>query len=669
MLALPLKCLFSILSLDLAPLWISLRIAALATLFTVVLGTAAAYGLERYRGPGRSLIESLLLAPLVLPPTVLGFLLLLLLGKQRPLGRLLDLAGLNPVFTVYAAILTATVVSLPLMYKTVRGALAQIDGNLEQAARTLGAGELRLLGRITLPLAMPGIVAGTTLAFARALGEFGATLMLAGNIPGQTQTLPMAIYFAVEAGDFGEAAIWTGVILAIALGGLTWVNHWQGQPKRRRERRGASPWLGGRAAAGSRAGVAPARQRLEPAGGATPAPAMALSVEIVKQLPEFTLSLSFSADQQPLALLGASGAGKSLILRCIAGLERPDAGRIVLNGRVLFDSAQGIDLPSRDRNIGVLFQDYALFPHLTLVENIAFGLPRDLSPAQRNQVLAEQLVTMQLEGLGDRYPAALSGGQQQRVALARALARQPEVLLLDEPFSALDSHLRHHIERDLQLRLRQFPGITLLVTHDIEEAYRLCDHLLVIERGQSSAWDHKQAVLTHPKTLSAARLTGCKNISRALPLGPSQLQAIDWNCTLQTAVPIPAQLSHVGMRAHQLGFLEALSPGQSLPSNCFPCWLTSWSETPHRMTLYLKLHGPPTHGQDYQLQAEVFKEKWLLLQGLPMPWSVVFPPERLLSLEAGEIPLPGAAQTGQSGPLKPLSGAVRNEAIAIEPSN
>ncbi|NJN31447.1 MAG: molybdate ABC transporter permease subunit [Synechococcales cyanobacterium RM1_1_8] len=202
--------------LDLSPLWISLRIAAIATLFSAILGTAAAYGLERYRGPGRSLLDSLLLAPLVLPPTVLGFVLLLLLGKQRPLGKLLDLVGLNPVFTVYAAILTATVVSLPLMYKTVRGSLAQIDGNLEQAARTLGAGELRLLGRITLPLALPGLVAGTTLAFARALGEFGATLMLAGNIPGQTQTLPMAIYFAVEAGDFGEAAIWTGVILAIA---------------------------------------------------------------------------------------------------------------------------------------------------------------------------------------------------------------------------------------------------------------------------------------------------------------------------------------------------------------------------------------------------------------------------------------------------------------------
>ncbi|NJL87253.1 MAG: molybdate ABC transporter permease subunit, partial [Leptolyngbyaceae cyanobacterium SM1_1_3] len=212
---------------DFSPLWISLRIAAIATVITFFLGIAAAHKMQHYRGRGRSLIESLLLAPLVLPPTVLGFLLLLLLGKNGPLGKLLDSLGLTIVFTESAAILTATVVALPLMYKTVLAALEQIDPNLQQAARTLGASELRLFWRITLPLALPGILAGTTLAFARALGEFGATLMLAGNIPGKTQTLPMAIYFAVEAGDFGEATLWTGIILAIALSSLTLVNAWQ----------------------------------------------------------------------------------------------------------------------------------------------------------------------------------------------------------------------------------------------------------------------------------------------------------------------------------------------------------------------------------------------------------------------------------------------------------
>ncbi|MGB3294790.1 MAG: molybdate ABC transporter permease subunit, partial [Phormidesmis sp.] len=209
---------------DLSPLWISLRIAAIATLVTFLLGIAAAHFMQRYRGRWRSLLDSLFLAPLVLPPTVLGFLLLLLLGKNGPLGRLLWAAGINVVFTWYAAVITATVVAFPLMYKTTLGAFEQIDRSLQQAARTLGAAEPTVFWRITLPLALPSLLAGTTLAFARALGEFGATLMLAGNIPGRTQTLPMAIYFAVEGGDFREAALWSSVILVLSLGAIVLVN-------------------------------------------------------------------------------------------------------------------------------------------------------------------------------------------------------------------------------------------------------------------------------------------------------------------------------------------------------------------------------------------------------------------------------------------------------------
>jgi molybdate transport system permease protein len=669
--------------LDLSPLWISLRIATIATGVTFFLGIAVAQFMQGYRGRWRSLLDGLLLAPLVLPPTVLGFLLLLLLGKNGPLGKLLDGLGLNVVFTWYAAIITATVVAFPLMYKTVLGALTQIDSSLLQAARTLGASELQLFRQVTLPLALPGIVAGTTLAFARALGEFGATLMLAGNIPGKTQTIPMAIYFAVEAGAFREAAIWTAVILAITLGGLGLVNSglvWQGQGRHEDAGRG------GRAVA-----VDFPRYPLP----ATPLsacslPAAHLSVSLIKHLPGFTLDVSFSTDQQHLGLLGASGAGKSLILRCIAGTETPDAGRIVLNGRVLFDSVRGINVPSCDRNVAIVFQNYALFPHLTVAQNVVFGLPRGLSERQRQGAVAQQLAAVHLQGLGHRRPAALSGGQQQRVALARALASQPEVLLLDEPFAALDTHLRHQIERDLRLRLTQFSGLTLLVTHNIEEAYRICSRLLVIDRGGISIHDSKYAVLDHPATVSAARLTGCKNLSRVVPTGPGTLHALDWNCRLQVTAPVqglPDHLTHIGMRAHQFEFLEALgqnggaatprsmgvqgrgseedrrdgaggenrrdsevvapvpspSPHLSTPSACFSplspsapntfaCWLTMTSETPHRMTLYLKLNEPPAHAQDYHLQAEVFKAKWAVLREMPLPWSVVLPPERLMLL-------------------------------------
>ncbi|MBE9078678.1 molybdate ABC transporter permease subunit, partial [Romeria aff. gracilis LEGE 07310] len=570
---------------DLSPLYISLRIAAIATVITFFIGIGAAHFMHRYRGRGRALLEGLFLAPLVLPPTVLGFLLLLLLGKNGPFGGL----GVNIVFTWYAAVLTATVVAFPLMYKTVLGAFNQIDRNLQQAARTLGASELRLFWRITLPLALPGILAGTSLAFTRALGEFGATLMLAGNIPGRTQTLPMAIYFAVEAGAFREAAVWSGVILAIALGGLIAVNSWLANPGRSV---GKSRWRSGTDAPTPYASipvtaVSPPPDLPHPNRFQQCNPPPQLSATLTKHLPGFSLDVSFSTNRQPLGLLGASGAGKSLILRCISGLETPDSGRIVLNGRVLFDSQQNINLPSRDRRVGVLFQNYALFPQLTVAQNIAFGLPSGLTKRQQHQMVASQLVRVQLQGMGDRYPTQLSGGQQQRVAIARVLASQPEVLLLDEPFSALDTHLRYLIERDLKLWLEQYPGITLFVTHNIEEAYRICSTLLVLDQGRINAHDSKHQVLEHPTTVSAARLTGCKNISCAVSISSSTVHALDWNCTLQVDQPIPNTLTHIGMRAHQFGFLEAASqtkeqkdtPKQNTPGPQDPKTATAVEDT------------------------------------------------------------------------------------------
>ncbi|MFN5873166.1 MAG: molybdate ABC transporter permease subunit, partial [Aphanizomenon sp.] len=198
---------------DLSPLWISLKTALLATFITFFLGISAAYWMLGYRGKGKSLIEGIFVAPLILPPTVVGFLLLLFFGKNGPVGKLLEPFDATIVFTWYGAAIAATVVSFPLMYKTALAAFSQIDANLLRVARTLGAKELTIFWRISLPLAFPGIIAATTLAFARALGEFGATLMLAGNIPGQTQTIPMAIYFAVESGSINEAWFWSIIIM------------------------------------------------------------------------------------------------------------------------------------------------------------------------------------------------------------------------------------------------------------------------------------------------------------------------------------------------------------------------------------------------------------------------------------------------------------------------
>ena len=637
--------------LNLSPLWISLRIATIATFITGILGIAAAHFMQRYRGKWRSLLESLFLAPMVLPPTVLGFLLLLLLGKNGPLGAIFSYTGIDVVFTWYAAVLTATVVAFPLMYRTTLGTFEQIDSSLQQAARTLGASERTVFLRITLPLALPGLLAGLTLAFARALGEFGATLMLAGNIPGRTQTLPMAIYFAVEGGDFREAAFWSALVLGLSLSGIFLVNsstrrklrqdHLFERIHRKIYRKLFNKSLNKLT---HRLKVPGDRGSLTSARLATLPPITPyLEVSIRKRLSSYDLAVDFiTSEQKPLGFLGASGAGKSLILRCIAGIDTPDTGRIVLNDRVLFDSNKGVNLPSCDRKVGILFQNYALFPHLTIAQNVAFGLPQKLSAAEIKAAVSQQLAAVQLEALAQRYPHELSGGQQQRVALARALASQPEALLLDEPFSALDTHLRSQIERQLITRLRSYHGITLLVTHNLEEAYRVCHQLLVLDNGTAIAHDSKHRIFEQPHTIRVAQLTGCKNFSPAVVIGEKKVKAQHWQCSLETIEPVPPNITQIGIRAHQITFLgdeampshfrlPAASLSASLP-NTFKCWLAATSETPHRMTLYLKLHHPARDEQDYHLQVEVFKEKWRWLKDQPLPWTVYLDPLRLLLL-------------------------------------
>jgi ABC-type sulfate/molybdate transport systems ATPase subunit len=354
---------------------------------------------------------------------------------------------------------------------------------------------------------------------------------------------------------------------------------------------------------------------------------MQLLVDIHKQLASYPLEVKFNLEGRVLGILGGSGSGKSMTLRCIAGLETPKRGRIVLNGRVLFDSSKRINLPIRSRRVGIVFQNYALFPHLTVAENITYGL-QDLSSAERQRRLQEQIAKLQLSGLENRYPQHLSGGQQQRVALARALAVEPEVLLLDEPFSALDTHLRHQLQEQLIETLSSYQGVTLFVTHNLEEAYEICEQLLVISEGQAIAYDQKQSIFERPATYTVAQLTGCKNFSKTRAISPTQVEAQDWGCTLKVIEPIPESLAYVGIRAHHLTITN--DPNAE---NTFPCWLTHTRETPHRMTLYLKLHSPSTQPNDYHILAEVFKEKWLTIKDRPFPWYVKLDPLRLFLMQ------------------------------------
>lgn len=236
-----------------------------------------------------------------------------------------------------------------------------------------------------------------------------------------------------------------------------------------------------------------------------------LEVRVKRKLPGFNLDVAFSVNQEILAILGPSGSGKTMTLQCIAGLVRPEEGYVKLNDKVLLDSANGINLPAQMRRVGFVFQNYALFPHLTVNQNIGYGI-RHLPAADVKDRVSELLDKMNIQRLGDRYPRQLSAGQQQRVAVARALAPEPEVLLLDEPFSALDSLVKERLQLELQALQRFYKGIILFVTHDLAEGYKLSTKIAVFESGHIVQHDHKERVVSCPTNHTVARLVGFKNL-------------------------------------------------------------------------------------------------------------------------------------------------------------
>ena len=288
---------------------------------------------------------------------------------------------------------------------------------------------------------------------------------------------------------------------------------------------------------------------------------MALSVEIEKGYGAFQLQVSLQADREVLALLGASGCGKSLTLKCIAGIERPDRGRIELDGRVLFDSEKKINLPPQQRRVGYLFQHYALFPHMTAEQNIAAGA-HQLPAALRKQRVRELMQMLRLSDAAGKRPRQLSGGQQQRVALARILASEPEMILLDEPFSALDHHLKWQLEQELQELLSSFPGTVLWVSHDLGEVYRNCRRVCVLTGGRSVPVESLEETVRSPKTIGAAQLTGIQNLP-AVPAGKSSVSIPLWNTTLRCAVSWPSDALRVGLRN-----LHIAAPGEENIISC-----------------------------------------------------------------------------------------------------
>lgn len=277
---------------------------------------------------------------------------------------------------------------------------------------------------------------------------------------------------------------------------------------------------------------------------------MSLSVNIVKRLQGFTLNVSFETGAGVTALLGASGSGKSMTLRCIAGVEKPDEGAIVLDGRVLYDSSQKIDLPPQARKVGYLFQRYALFPNMSVLQNIDAGLTLERDAHVRKTKRESLIHRFHLEGLEHRLPRELSGGQMQRVALCRMLAGEPEAILLDEPFAALDSHLRWQMETEVRQMLSEFSGVALLVSHDRGEVYRMSERVCVLNAGVSEPLSATKDLFERPRTLQAALISGCKNCVSAQMISPDRVSVPDWNAKLFCTPAGHEGVTHVGVRAH-----------------------------------------------------------------------------------------------------------------------
>ena len=280
-----------------------------------------------------------------------------------------------------------------------------------------------------------------------------------------------------------------------------------------------------------------------------------LKVNIQKKLKEFDLEVDFELKKGCLGILGPSGCGKSMTLKSIAGIVNPDKGVVSLTTdeeTVYFDSSKKINLKPQKRNVGYLFQNYALFPNMTVEENVAIGLSKD----DDEKRASEMIKRFRLEGLEKRYPRQLSGGQQQRVALARILAYGPDVILLDEPFSAMDSHLKEQLRIELVNMLKDFDGFSVLVTHDRDEAFQFCDELILLDEGKVIAKGATHEVFENPEKVQVARLTGCKNISKIEMIDEYHLKSLDWGVEFEVSERISPNITHIGIRAHDFSSAE-----------------------------------------------------------------------------------------------------------------
>ena len=327
---------------------------------------------------------------------------------------------------------------------------------------------------------------------------------------------------------------------------------------------------------------------------------MAIELDFEKRLGNFLLQVNLQAENEVLALLGASGCGKSMTLKCIAGIEKPDKGKIIVDGVPLFDSEKHINLTPQQRRTGLLFQNYALFPNMTVRQNIYTGTKRDRDKEGRKKKTEEIMERFDLTSLADHLPGQLSGGQQQRTALARILVSDPQILMLDEPFSALDSHLRFRMEQEVRQVIQSFGKSTILVSHNRDEVFRLSDKIAVMCNGHVDAFGTKKEVFSDPKTKNSAILTGCKNISPIRKLDERHILALDWGLELQTQKDVK-DAEFIGIRMHYVN--------GSYPYNSYLCDVAEEIENPFSYTIMLRAADKAEAGTfGWELEKDVWKK-------------------------------------------------------------
>ncbi|HXR54532.1 MAG TPA: ATP-binding cassette domain-containing protein [Acidimicrobiales bacterium] len=510
--------------------YISVTTATISLCVIALLGVPLAYVLSRRRNRVTAIVGVLVQLPLAIPPLMSGIVLISVLGPDTPIGRAF---GGHLSETMVGVVLAQTFVSAPFLVIAARAAFAGVDQSVLEHAASLGHREFARFLRVSLPLAAPGIRAGLLLSWLRAFGEYGATVILAYH----PYSLPVFTYVQFSGRGIPATRAPTVIAIAVAvvvgvLGGVRW--------RRLGSRRHVE--------------LLPVPDHARP----TPAVPATLNVATVPPVPvafdldgsfgAFRLRVAHAGTTSRLAVLGASGSGKSLTLRCLAGFFGPRVGPVRYGDRSVGSVA------TEDRRIGYVPQGLGLFPHLTVAQHVRFAV------GAREDLAEYWLGRLRLEGLEARRPAELSGGQRQRVALAQALSRAPELLLLDEPFSALDAPIRADLRHELR-RLQRDSGLsTVVVTHDPEEAALLSDEIVVLDRGEIVQSGTRQEVFDRPASPVVAGLLGMGNLQVGRVSRPGTVQSRGLSLIADTGTMAPGTEVWWCIRPEQVAVLGAGGP-------------------------------------------------------------------------------------------------------------